>query len=170
MASCNLRNFGPCFGQFREIQLFSRNLTDFVNYNKPCYNAITSVHCFYVKTKMLADFQICISVPLIAGNYKPKVVEKHFSEISKLSRAGARQVKPNRLMTEFCLQQHIILCYQIWETWLRNTYLSCTLIVILEIYFRKVLSVRFLREIEILKKYYLHHCILKIKRKINLMS
>ena len=35
MAFCNLQNFGPCFSQFREIQLFSRNLTDFVNYNKP---------------------------------------------------------------------------------------------------------------------------------------
>ena len=35
MAFCNLQNFGPCFGQFREIQLFLRNLTDFVNYNKP---------------------------------------------------------------------------------------------------------------------------------------
>ena len=35
MASCNLRNFGPCLSQFREIQLFSRNPKDFVNYNKP---------------------------------------------------------------------------------------------------------------------------------------
>ena len=29
-----------------------------------CYNVIISVHYFYVKTKMLAGFQICISVPL----------------------------------------------------------------------------------------------------------
>ena len=35
MASYNLRNFGPCLSQFREIQLFSRNPKDFVNYNKP---------------------------------------------------------------------------------------------------------------------------------------
>ena len=35
MASCNLRKLGPCLSQFREIQLFSRNLTNFVNYNKP---------------------------------------------------------------------------------------------------------------------------------------
>ena len=27
-------------------------------------NVIPSVHYFYVKTKMLADFQICINVPL----------------------------------------------------------------------------------------------------------
>ena len=51
---------------------------------------------------------------LIARDYKPKVVEKHFSEISKLRRAEARQINlNNRLMTEFCLQQHIILCCQI---------------------------------------------------------
>ena len=30
----------------------------------------------------------------IARNYKSKDVEKHFSEISKLSRAEARQIKP----------------------------------------------------------------------------
>ena len=41
MASCNLRNFGPCFGQFREIQLFSRNLPDFVNYNQPLFDGST---------------------------------------------------------------------------------------------------------------------------------
>ena len=49
---------------------------------------------------------------LIARDYKPKVVEKHFSEISKLSRAEARHIK-HKLMIEFSLQQHIILCYQI---------------------------------------------------------
>ena len=33
---------------------------------------------------------------LIARDYKSKVVEKHFSEISKLSRAEARQIKPKQ--------------------------------------------------------------------------
>ena len=33
---------------------------------------------------------------LIARDYKPEVVEKHFSEISKLSRAEARQIKPKQ--------------------------------------------------------------------------
>ena len=32
--------------------------------SKRFYKVILSVHCFYVKTKMLAGFQICISVPL----------------------------------------------------------------------------------------------------------
>ena len=35
----------------------------------------------------------------------------------------------------------------------------------LKTYFQKILSVRFLREIEIFNKYYLHHFILKIKMK-----
>ena len=35
MATSNLQNFGPCLCQIHEIRLFSRNLTDFVNYNKP---------------------------------------------------------------------------------------------------------------------------------------
>ena len=33
---------------------------------------------------------------LIARDYKPKVVEKHFSEISNLTRAEARQIKPKQ--------------------------------------------------------------------------
>ena len=35
MASCNLRNFGPCLSLFREIRHFQGNVTDLVNYNKP---------------------------------------------------------------------------------------------------------------------------------------
>ena len=37
IAASNLQNFGPCLSQFREIQLFSRNLTDFVNVNESVY-------------------------------------------------------------------------------------------------------------------------------------
>ena len=36
--------------------------------SKRCYNVIPSVHYFYVKANMLADFQIWISVPLIVLN------------------------------------------------------------------------------------------------------
>ena len=32
-----------------------------ISESKRCYDVIPSVHYFYVKTKMLADFQICIS-------------------------------------------------------------------------------------------------------------
>ena len=35
-----------------------------ISENKRRYNVIPSVHWFYVKTKMSADFQICIIVPL----------------------------------------------------------------------------------------------------------
>ena len=37
---------------------------------------------------------------LIARDYKPKVVEKYFSEISKLTRAEARQIKPKQQTNE----------------------------------------------------------------------
>ena len=36
-----------------------------ISESKRCYNVIPSVHYFHVKTEMLADFQICISVPLM---------------------------------------------------------------------------------------------------------
>ena len=32
--------------------------------SKLCYNVKPSAHYFYVKTKILEDFHICISVPL----------------------------------------------------------------------------------------------------------
>ena len=35
-----------------------------ISESKNCYNVIPSVHCFYVTTKILADFQIYIRVPL----------------------------------------------------------------------------------------------------------
>ena len=35
-----------------------------ISESKRCYNVLPLVHYFYVKTKILADFQIFISVPL----------------------------------------------------------------------------------------------------------
>ena len=35
-----------------------------ISESKGCYNLIPSAHYFHLKTKMLADFQVCISVPL----------------------------------------------------------------------------------------------------------
>ena len=40
---------------------------------------------------------------LIARDYKPKVVEKHFSEIAKLSRAEAGQIKPKQQANDLIL-------------------------------------------------------------------
>ena len=37
----------------------------YISESKRRYNVIPSVYYFYVKTKMLANFQICISVPLM---------------------------------------------------------------------------------------------------------
>ena len=34
-----------------------------ISETKRFYNVIPSIHYFYAKTKMLADFQICISIP-----------------------------------------------------------------------------------------------------------
>ena len=39
---------------------------------KKCYNVIPSVHYFCIETEMLADFQICISVPLSIRTLKVK--------------------------------------------------------------------------------------------------
>ena len=50
MASCDLPNFGPCLSQFCEIQLFSRNLTDFVNYKMPVTIIVTFSKFFVPKT------------------------------------------------------------------------------------------------------------------------
>ena len=58
MASCNSRNFGPCFGQFREIQFFSRNLADVVNYNKPfvtSYVLIVACHLYLNLRKIIVQ-------------------------------------------------------------------------------------------------------------------
>ena len=49
--------------------------------SKWCYNAELSAYYFYVKTKISIDFQICISVPLIANlqNQKwRKIINSHF--------------------------------------------------------------------------------------------
>ena len=55
MASFNLRNFGPCLSQFREIQLFSRNLTDFVNYDKPPKHKYMDVPLTLFESLLLLD-------------------------------------------------------------------------------------------------------------------
>ena len=58
-----------------------------ISKSKRRYNLIPSVHYFYVKTKMLAEFQICISVPLRAFGKKMdlKVLTKLEFTCSKLT-------------------------------------------------------------------------------------
>ena len=51
-----------CFGMF--VSKYFTYLSVDISESKRCYNVISSVHYFYIKTNMLADFQICISVPL----------------------------------------------------------------------------------------------------------
>ena len=38
---------------------------------KRCVNVKSSTHCFQMKTKILADFQICISAALKYSTFKP---------------------------------------------------------------------------------------------------
>ena len=107
----------------------------------------------------------------IATESKTKFAEKHFSKISNMLRAEAGQMKPKKQANDWILHataQNPMLSN--WKDWLGNTCPSCILIVTLKTYFGKILSVRLLKKIEILKKYYLHHCILDIKIKSNLIS
>ena len=38
-----------------------------ISKSKSCFNVKSSTCCFHMKTKILADFQICINVPLRSG-------------------------------------------------------------------------------------------------------
>ena len=44
---------------------FSHNSRVYISKIKRCFNGKSSKYYFYMKTKILADFQICSSVPLI---------------------------------------------------------------------------------------------------------
>ena len=94
----------------------------------------------------------------IARNYKPKVVEKQFREISKLLRAEARQIKPKQQANDRIL---FAITYNPMLPNLRGL-IKKHLPVLhsgsdLKTCSRKILSLRFLREINILKKYYFYH-------------
>ena len=51
--------------------------------SKTCYNVIPSVYYFYIKTNVLADFQICISAPLSFGKFSAIYIFA-FPSITKL--------------------------------------------------------------------------------------
>ena len=57
-------NIFYCFRMFVNKHLHISGMH--ISKSKRCYNVIPSVHYFYVKTELLAVFQICISVPLRA--------------------------------------------------------------------------------------------------------
>ena len=89
------------------IDVFSKPTNSFI-YAMPstCYlpNNINNVpRAIALRLKRICDsdekFTVCSNVYknyLIARDYKPKVVEKHFSKISILSRAEARHIKPKQ--------------------------------------------------------------------------
>ena len=66
MASCNLQNNGACLCRFREIRVFSRNLTDFVNYNKPLHDTFE----INLKMSMLECSVLNVGVTIFCFQYK----------------------------------------------------------------------------------------------------
>ena len=48
---------------------FSRISRVHISKSKMCFNVKSSTYYFHMKTKILADFQICISVPLIRSKF-----------------------------------------------------------------------------------------------------
>ena len=76
-----------------------------VHISERCYNEIPSVHCFYVKTNLLPDFRICISVPLMiwqkfkTGHTNGKChsipIEQNERKTSFLSRKTSISRKPS---------------------------------------------------------------------------
>ena len=49
----------------------------YISKYKKCHNGKPSAYCFYVKTKMLVDFHICISVPLKPQSSYGKIEASH---------------------------------------------------------------------------------------------
>ena len=45
-------------------KLFTYVMSAHLKKEKKCFNIKSSTYCFYMKTKIFADFQVCISVPL----------------------------------------------------------------------------------------------------------
>ena len=56
---------------------------------KGVFNVKSSTHCFHMKTKILVDFQICISVPLREREKKIK------------NKSEQDQIKPNIQISQF---------------------------------------------------------------------
>ena len=76
----------------KEISFIDHNIVTFYFYRwkkilgilgiSRCFNVKSSTYCFHMKTKILADFQICISVPLIFKKYLMKMKEHWFKHIN----------------------------------------------------------------------------------------
>ena len=56
-----------------------------ISKSKRCFNAKSSTYYFQMKTKILADFQICINVPLKSGQNKFCFYISHSKFISKIN-------------------------------------------------------------------------------------
>ena len=59
------------------VNNFSRISRAHITESKSCFNVKSSTYYFHMKMKILADFQICISVPLNGNKKKPIRYEFH---------------------------------------------------------------------------------------------
>ena len=71
-----------------------------ISESKRCYNVIPSVHYFYAKTKILADFQICVSVPL------------KFVYLVKLQSSRSTTLSPKNLKSISNFEDWVLVAYK----------------------------------------------------------
>ena len=82
------------------ISNFSHILRAHISKSKMCFNVKSSTYYFHMNTKILADFQVCISVPLIIagrpkkGSSKPASPKKIAGK--KGGKKGARKITKRR--------------------------------------------------------------------------
>ena len=85
---------------------------------KKCFIVKYSSYYFHVKTKMLADFQICISVPL-----------KHFARSNSVSQIPAiflkNKARQSKMKTRFSFDGYVVRLYSFSYT--RQSRLGCPL-------------------------------------------
>ena len=78
--------------------------------SKRCYNVIPSVHYFYVKKKMVTDFEICISVPSTVSKCMGKCYQMS-SRIFDLPEWG--NLLECRIL-KFVIWSSSLFCYCFW--------------------------------------------------------
>ena len=68
-----------------------------ISESKQCYNIIPSVHYIYVKTEILVEFQICISVPLTASDLTLHIIITDQDDVRKSRNALLHRCRGDRV-------------------------------------------------------------------------
>ena len=100
MVSCNLQNLRPCLSQFRRIQHFLRNLTDFVNYNKPPKSKLDSIANIISQAMQDGDIS-----PTELHKVLQEVEEYHRFKVDIRNQAKAKAKKITKEQQEEILEQ-----------------------------------------------------------------